>query len=191
MAFTVAVRLLLLPLSYRAMRGMNAQARLAPQVQALRKEHAGQPDKLQRELSALYQAEGTTMFAGCLPVLLQWPVLSVMYLLFRSPTIGGAHNSLLTHDLLGAPLGSHWLAGAGVFSAHGAVFAGLLVLLAGLGWLSARVARRRTPLPSSPAASGAASQAAAPERPASWPGWGPISPWSSPRSCRWRPGCTS
>ncbi len=150
--FTMAVRLLLLPLSYRAMRGMNAQVRLAPQVRALRKEHAGQPDRLQRELSALYQAEGTTMLAGCLPALLQWPFLSVMYVLFRSPAIGGARNSLLTHGLLGAPLGDHWLAGAGAFSAHGAVFAGLFVLLAGLGWLSARAARRHVPAaPATPA----------------------------------------
>ena len=41
--FTLAVRLALLPLSYRAMRGMAAQARVAPQAQALRKRHAGQP----------------------------------------------------------------------------------------------------------------------------------------------------
>lgn len=152
-AFTMAVRLLLLPLSYRASRGMSAQARLAPQVQALRKEHAGQPDRLQRELSALYQAEGTTVLAGCLPLLLQWPFLSVMYLLFRSPVVGGAPNTLLTHDLLGAPLGGHWLAGAGAFSAHGAVFAGLFLLLAGFGWLSARLARRRAPAAAAPTAS--------------------------------------
>ena len=85
--FTVAIRLLLLPLSYRAMRGMAAQARIAPRVQALQKQHAGQPDRLQRELADLYQSEGTSMFAGCLPVLVQWPVLSVLYLLFRSPRI--------------------------------------------------------------------------------------------------------
>ena len=83
--FTVAIRLLLLPLSYRAIRGMAAQARIAPLVQALRKQHAGQPDRLQRELAALYRSEGTTVFAGCLPALAQWPVLSVVYLLFRSP----------------------------------------------------------------------------------------------------------
>jgi YidC/Oxa1 family membrane protein insertase len=151
-AFTMAVRLLLLPLSYRAVRGMSAQARLAPRAQALRKEHAGQPDRLQRELSALYRAEGTTVLAGCLPLLVQWPFLSVMYLLFRSPVVDGAPNSLLAHDLLGAPLGGHWLAGAGAFSSHGAVFAGLFVLLAGLGWLSARLARRRRPA-AAPAAS--------------------------------------
>lgn len=139
---TLAVRVLLLPLNYRAMRGMEAQARIAPRIQALQKRHAGRPDRLQRELAALYRAEGTSMYAGCLPALAQWPVLSVLYLLFRSPRVGGAHNTLLAHDLLGAPLGSHWLGGAGPLSAQGAVFAGVFVLLAAIGWLSARMARR-------------------------------------------------
>ena len=139
---TMAVRLLLLPLSYRAMRGMAAQARVAPQAQALRKRHAGQPDRLQRELAALYRAEGTSMFAGCLPLLLQWPIFSVLSLLFRSRQIGGAPNTLLAHRLFGAPLASYWLGGAGPFSVQGAVFAGVFGLLAAVGWLSARMTRR-------------------------------------------------
>ena len=142
--FTMAVRLLLLPLSYRAMRGMAAQAKVAPLVQDLRKRYAGQPDRLQRELTAAYRAEGTSMFAGCLPLLAQWPAFSVLSLLFRSPHVGGAPNTLLTHRLFGAPLASYWLGGAGPFSAQGAVFAGLFMLLAGIGWLSARMARRAT-----------------------------------------------
>lgn len=149
-AFTMAVRLLLLPLSYRAMRGLAAQARLAPEVAALRKKHAGQPDRLQRELAALYRAEGASMFAGFGPMLLQWPFFSVMYLLFRSPTVSGGANTLLRHDLLGAPLGSHWLGGTGPFSAQGAVFASLFVLLALLGWLSYRVTQRRATAVSEP-----------------------------------------
>src|SRR5215472_11898968 len=144
--FTMAVRLLLLPLSYRAMRGMAAQARMAPMVQDLRKRYAGQPDRLQREMTALYQAEGTSMFSGCLPLLVQWPAFAVLSLLFRSSQVGGAPNALLTHRLFGAPLGSYWLGGAGALSAQGAVFAGLFVLLAGVGWLSARMARRATAL---------------------------------------------
>lgn len=150
-AFTMAVRLLLLPLSCRAMRGLQAQARLAPTVAALRKKHARQPDRLQRELAALYRAEGTSMFAGFGPMLLQWPFLSVMYLLFRSPTVGGGANTLVRHDLLGAPLGSHWLAGAGPLSAQGAVFAGLFALLVLLGWLSYRAAKRGLERPAAPA----------------------------------------
>jgi YidC/Oxa1 family membrane protein insertase len=108
---------------------------------------------LQREMTALYQAEGTSMFAGCLPLLLQWPAFTVLSLLFRSAQVGGAPNTLLTHRLFGAPLASYWLGGAGPFSAQGAVFAGLFVLLAGLGWLSARMARRAG---SPPAVTGAA-----------------------------------
>src|SRR6185312_2072735 len=140
--FTMAMRLLLLPLSYRAMRGMAAQARLAPLAQDLRKRYAGQPDRLQHELTALYRAEGTSIFAGCLPLLVQWPAFAVLSLLFRSAYVGGAPNTLLAHSLFGAPLAGYWRGVAGPLSAQGAVFAGLFVLLAGIGWLSARMARR-------------------------------------------------
>lgn len=142
--FTMAVRLLLMPLSLRALRGQAAQARLAPQLVALRQRHGKQPERLQREMAALYKREGTSMFAGFGPLLLQWPFLSVMYLLFRSPTVGGTANTLLTHDLFGVPLGAHWLSGAGLASAQGVVFVGLFALLAGLCWLSARLGRLMT-----------------------------------------------
>ena len=88
------------------------------------------------------------MFASFTPLLLQWPFLSVMYLLFRSPQIAGKPNTLLGHDLLGVTLGRHWLSGAGPVSLQGGVFLGLFVLLAGLCWLSSRLAR----LMSAPAA---------------------------------------
>src|SRR5438093_1481851 len=87
-AFTMAVRLLLMPLSLRALRGQAAQARLAPHLVALRQRYGKQPERLQREMAALYKREGTSMFAGFAPLLLQWPFLSVMYLLFRSPGVG-------------------------------------------------------------------------------------------------------
>jgi YidC/Oxa1 family membrane protein insertase len=143
--FTVAVRIILMPLSLRGLRGQAAQARLAPQLQELRRKHAKQPERLQREMTALYKREGTSMFAGLTPLLLQWPLLSVIYLLFRSVQIGGRPNTLLTHDLFGVPLGSHWLDGAGPVSAHGLVFLGVFVLLAGLSWLSVRLGQLMTP----------------------------------------------
>lgn len=153
-AFTMAVRVLLLPLSLRALRGQAAAARLAPQLQALRQRYARQPERLQREMSALYRREGTSLFAGIAPLLLQWPFLSVMYLLFRSPQVGGQPNMLLSRDLFGVPLGMHWLSGAGPASAQGAVFLGMFALLAGVCWLSARLARRMTAQAGAPAAAG-------------------------------------
>ena len=142
--FTAAARLILMPLSLRGLRGQATQARLAPQLQDLRKRHAKQPERLQREMTALCKREGTSMFAGLTPLLLQWPLLSVMYVLFRSTQIGGKLNTLLTHDLFGVPLGSHWLAAAGPVSIHGLVFLGVFALLAGLCWLSVRLGRLMT-----------------------------------------------
>ena len=74
-AFTLAVRLLLLPLSYYGLRGQAAQARLQPQIAELRRRYASQPDRLQRELAAFYQREGGGLLLGCLPLLVQLPVL--------------------------------------------------------------------------------------------------------------------
>jgi YidC/Oxa1 family membrane protein insertase len=141
-AFTMAVRIVLMPLSLRAFRAQVAATRLAPQLLALRRRYAKQPERLQSEMSALYRQEGTSMFASIKPLLFQWPFLSVMYLLFRSPLIAGKPNTLLAHDLLGVPLGSHWLSGAGLVSMHGGVFLGLFALLAGLCWLSSRLGQR-------------------------------------------------
>lgn len=138
-AFTMAVRLAVLPLSYFAMRGQHAQARLAPQLRELRQRYARQPDRLRTEVTALYRREGTGMLSGCLPVLLQAPFLAVMYLLFRSPTVAGKPNELLLQQMFGAPLGSHWLGGAGPISTQGVVFAAIFVLLALIGWLQARM----------------------------------------------------
>jgi YidC/Oxa1 family membrane protein insertase len=151
--FTMAVRLLIAPLSFRALRGQAAQARLAPQLAALRQRYGKQPERFQRELAALYQREGTSLLAGLWPILAQWPFLSVMYLLFRSPQVAGGPNQLLTHSLLGVPLGTHVLSGAGVLSTQGAVFLGVFAILAAFCWLSARVARRMAPMPAPTSAS--------------------------------------
>jgi len=157
-ACTATARLLLLPLSVSALRGQAAQARLAPRVTELRRRHAGDPGRLQAEVTALYRREGTSMLAGYLPVLLQVPFFTVLYLLFRSPRIGGTANTLLRHQLLGAPLASHWLTAPGPVSSQGAVFLGVFCALAVIGWLHTRLARR--PLapatPDAPAAPAAA-----------------------------------
>src|SRR6201994_4503543 len=145
--FTMAVRLLLMPLSLRALRGQAVQARLAPHLQVLRQRYGKQPERLQREMTALYKREGTSMVAGLAPLLLQWPFLSVMYLLFRSPVVGGTANTLLTRDLFGVPLGAHWLSGTGPFAlpgGRGPVSLGVFALRAGLCWVSARIGRLMT-----------------------------------------------
>src|SRR5260370_34988432 len=62
-AFTMAVRVLLLPLSLRALRGQAVQARPAPQLRGLRQRFPRQPGRLHRARAARPNAEGTALLA--------------------------------------------------------------------------------------------------------------------------------
>ncbi len=140
-AFTMAVRLLLTPLSYYGFRGQARMSALQPKVTDLNTRFAGQPERLQAELAALYRDEAGGVLAGCLPLLLQLPFFSIMYRLFLSRTVDGRPNVLLSRSLLATPLGSHWLTGAGPASTQGLLFLGLFGLLAAIAFVTVRTTR--------------------------------------------------
>ncbi|MFC5103450.1 YidC/Oxa1 family membrane protein insertase [Kibdelosporangium philippinense] len=137
--FTVAVRVMLHPLARSAMRGEKARAALAPQAAKLREKHKKDPERMQREMMVLYQDNGVSMFAGCLPMLLQIPVFMVLYRLFTAGSFDGTPNNLLSQVLFGAPLGSHF------FSSGSVVFIGLFVALLVVGYFAARAMLAETP----------------------------------------------
>ncbi|TDD79448.1 YidC/Oxa1 family membrane protein insertase [Actinomadura darangshiensis] len=142
MLFTAAVRVVLVPLAVSAAKGERTRARLLPKVQALQKRHAKNPQRLQREMAALYEKEGATPLSGCLPMFAQVPFFMVMYRLFVSATVAGHQNLLLAHTLLAAPLGQNWIGvlGGGLLSPASLVFLGLFVLLGAVAvWTSRRV----------------------------------------------------
>ncbi|RLQ01690.1 YidC/Oxa1 family membrane protein insertase [Micromonospora sp. CV4] len=135
--FTIAVRLLISPLTVAQVRGERRRAALAPQVRDLQQRYADDPAKLQSEVFALYRSAGANPIAGCLPLLLQAPFLLVLYRLFTTSEGG---TGLLQEQLAGVPLGHHL--GDGLAGAAGPLFAVLLAVLLVLAWWSSRRARR-------------------------------------------------
>ncbi|RMI40844.1 membrane protein insertase YidC [Actinomadura harenae] len=137
---TLAVRALLLPLAVRAARGERARSALLPELTRLRERHRRDPERLRREMAALYEREGASPLTGIGPMVLQFPFFMVLYTLFRSAMIAGHQNVLLAHTLFSVPLGQNAVAvaGAGLLTPAGLVFAGLLVALAAVAWWSAR-----------------------------------------------------
>ncbi|MCO1575390.1 YidC/Oxa1 family membrane protein insertase [Crossiella sp. SN42] len=137
-AFTLAVRALLLPLSLAALRGERRRTAWLTRLREIQDQHKDSPKRLAREM-AKAQAEGGSLFAGMLPTLAQAPFFFVMYRLFLSDTVAGQPNGLLQHELFGAPLGERvaWLLGA-----HPLVALGLLLLLAATAHWSGRLAVR-------------------------------------------------
>ncbi|MET8233534.1 membrane protein insertase YidC [Micromonospora sp. NPDC005298] len=135
--FTIAVRLLISPLTVAQVRGERRRAALAPQVRDIQRRYAGDPATLQREVFALYREADANPITGCLPLLIQAPFLLVLYRLFTT-TEGG--TGLLTERLAGVPLGHHL--GDGLGGAAGPLFGVLLAVLLVLAWWSSRRARR-------------------------------------------------
>ncbi|WP_428963761.1 YidC/Oxa1 family membrane protein insertase [Micromonospora fluostatini] len=135
--FTVAVRLLISPLTVAQVRGERRRAALAPAVRDLRHRYADDPARQQRELVELYRSAGASPVAGCLPALLQAPFFILMYQLF---TTADAGRSLLAEQVAGVSLGHRLADGWG--GAAGPLFGVLLAVLTALAWWSSRRMRR-------------------------------------------------
>jgi YidC/Oxa1 family membrane protein insertase len=86
---TVAIRVLLLPLGVKQIRSMQAQQALQPKIKALQAKYKGKPDgrqKIGEETMKLYREHGVNPASGCLPMLLQLPVLIALFAVLRMPS---------------------------------------------------------------------------------------------------------
>jgi YidC/Oxa1 family membrane protein insertase len=103
---TLAIRVLLFPLMHKSYASMKKMQKLAPKMNAIKdkykkaKTDAAQRNKMNQELMALYQAEGYNPMSGCLPILLQLPILVAFYnVLSRSIELRHAPFALWIKDL--------------------------------------------------------------------------------------------
>lgn len=152
---TLVVRAALIPVGISQAKAERDRRRLAPKLTALRQRYRNDRERLQRETMKLYSDEKVSPLAGCLPLLIQAPVVGIIYALFLHPMIAGVPNALLDHTLFGVPLGTS-LFGALV---HGtldgpalAVLGGIVVLIAVVGELTRRMLRPPQPVDDSPLA---------------------------------------
>lgn len=80
---TIIIRLVLLPLMIQQTRSSRAMQAIQPEIQALREKYSSKDQKtqqkLQEETMALFQKHGVNPLAGCLPILVQMPILVAFY----------------------------------------------------------------------------------------------------------------
>jgi len=99
LGLTVVVKLAFFPLANASFRAMSKMKKLQPQMEALKKTHGEDPQKLQLEMMALYKREKANPLSGCVPILLTIPVFIALYkVLFvtiemrHAPFIGWIHD---------------------------------------------------------------------------------------------------
>jgi len=91
---TIIIRLLILPLNIKQIKSSKAIAALQPEVTKIRDKYKDNPQKLQEEMMKLYQANNVNPLSGCLPILIQMPILIAFYhAISRSSEI--AHSTFL------------------------------------------------------------------------------------------------
>ncbi len=88
--FAIAVKLLLLPLGIKQQKNQIRAAKLRPKILAIEKKYAGRTDqktlqKKQQEIMTLQQNEGYSPLSGCLPLLIQLPIIIILYQVIQKP----------------------------------------------------------------------------------------------------------
>ncbi len=83
--FTIIVKLILLPLNIRSQKAMKKQQKIQPIMAELQKKYANDQEKLQREMMKIYRENNISMTGGCLPLLIQMPILIGLYKVIQRP----------------------------------------------------------------------------------------------------------
>lgn len=88
--FAILFKIILFPFSIKQQKNSVKQAKLRPKEMAIKKKYKGRDDqdsklKMQQEIQEMYKQEGYSPFSGCLPMLLQLPIIFALYEVIRNP----------------------------------------------------------------------------------------------------------
>ena len=115
--FTVVIRAILMPLDIKSRKSMKRMSNLKPQLDALNAKYANDKEKLQRKTAELYKKEKINPMSGCLPLIIQFPLLFGM--LWTMQAISSEHivQIIQTLEAGDTPVLENWLWVKNVFCA--------------------------------------------------------------------------
>ncbi|SMB87524.1 protein translocase subunit yidC [Desulfonispora thiosulfatigenes DSM 11270] len=101
---TVLLKLALYPLTVKQMTSMKGMQEIQPKVQALQKKYKNDKEKLNKAVMELYQEYNVNPIAGCLPMIVQMPILIALFTALRDfDFVHAAHASFFWIDSLSNP----------------------------------------------------------------------------------------
>jgi YidC/Oxa1 family membrane protein insertase len=83
-ALTVCTRAVLIPLTYKQLKGMRALQALQPQIKELQAKYKNDKQRMQQEMMRFYKENKVNPFASCVPLLAQLPVFITLFYLLRN-----------------------------------------------------------------------------------------------------------
>jgi YidC/Oxa1 family membrane protein insertase len=82
-ALTVVTRAVLIPLTYKQLKGMRALQALQPQLKEIQAKYKNDRPRMQQEMMRFYQENKVNPFASCIPLLAQLPVFITLFYVLR------------------------------------------------------------------------------------------------------------
>ena len=82
-ALTVVTRALLIPLTYKQLKGMRALQALQPQIKEIQAKYKNDRQRMQQEMMRFYQENKVNPFASCIPLVAQLPVFITLFYVLR------------------------------------------------------------------------------------------------------------
>lgn len=101
--FSILIKLALYPLSITQMKNAQKMKLLTPEVTKLREKYKDEPQTQQKQMMALYSDYGVNPASGCLPMLLQMPILYSLWTLFRTNIVLRQSDFILWINDLSVP----------------------------------------------------------------------------------------
>lgn len=136
-ALTITVRVLLIPLTYRQIKGMRALQALQPKIKEIQEKFKNDRQRMQQEMMRFYQENKVNPLASCLPLILQLPIFFALFRLLQGDSFeedvkaGGEPGWFFINSVIEKP--------------HGAETVILMLLFAGSMVLSTVVTMRSSP----------------------------------------------
>jgi YidC/Oxa1 family membrane protein insertase len=82
-ALTICTRAVLIPLTYKQLKGMRAMQALQPQIKELQAKYKNDKQRMQQEMMRFYKENKVNPFASCIPLLAQLPVFITLFYVLR------------------------------------------------------------------------------------------------------------
>lgn len=81
--FSVLIKIVVFPLTHKSLEAAAKMQQFQPRIAALREKYPDDQQKVQREMMKLYKEEGVNPLGGCLPMVIQMPILFSLFNVFR------------------------------------------------------------------------------------------------------------
>jgi YidC/Oxa1 family membrane protein insertase len=101
--FTVVVKLVMVPLTVKQMKSMKKMQEIQPKIKEVQEKYKNDKEQLNVKVMELYKEHKVSPFGGCLPLLIQFPIIIGLFAVLRKPELYGFSEEIVASGFLWVP----------------------------------------------------------------------------------------